>query len=136
MANLALKGGLVYLKPGKRFAYNEIQDSLGLCIPHRGCTISSTGFHALSAKLGFWIPLIVGWDFGFLELCSEFQNPAFLIPQSNFPRSGFPSTNFPDSQPPRRRPLGFVCHAFISPVTNEPQRTSAGRLPDSRPSIG
>ena len=49
------------------------------------------------AKLGFWVPLIVGWDFGFLELCSEFQNPAFLIPQSNFPRSGFPSTNFPDS---------------------------------------
>ena len=34
---------------------------------------------------------------------------------------------------PRRRPLGFVCHAFISGrnecVTNEPQRTSAGRLP-------
>ena len=32
--------------------------------------------------------------------------------------------------------FGFVCHAFISPpwtrnecVTNEPQRTSAGRLP-------
>ena len=39
------------------------------------------------------------------------------------------------TQPPRRHPLGFVCHAFISPpwgrnecVTNEPQRTSAGRL--------
>ena len=32
-------------------------------------------------------------------------------------------------QPPRRRPLGFVCHAFISEcVTNEPQRTSVGRL--------
>ena len=37
-------------------------------------------------------------------------------------------------QPLRGRPLGFVCHAFISPwgrnecVTNEPQRTSAGRL--------
>ena len=27
---------------------------------------------------------------------------------------------------PRRRPLGFVCHAFKR--TNEPQRTSAGRL--------
>ena len=33
-------------------------------------------------------------------------------------------------QPPRRRPLRFVCHAFIRNecVTNEPQRTSAGRL--------
>ena len=37
-------------------------------------------------------------------------------------------------KPPRIRPLGFVCHAFISPprtnvcVTNEPQRTSAGTL--------
>ena len=41
----------------------------------------------------------------------------------------------------RTRPLGFVCHAFISPprkwnawnecVTNEPQRTSAGRLSQS-----
>ena len=59
MANLALEGRLAYLKPGKRFAYNEIQDSLGLCIPHRGCTISR-------------IPLIVGCDFGFLELYSEF----------------------------------------------------------------
>ena len=44
----------------------------------------------------------------------------------------------PESQPPHRRPLGFVCHAFISPwgrnecVTNEPQRTSAGRLLKSR----
>jgi len=96
MANLALKGRLVHLKPGKRFAYKEIQDSLGFCIPHRGCTISSTGFHALSVKLGFWIPLVAKWDSGFIEL-SEFQNPAFLIPQSNFPRSGFPSKNFPDS---------------------------------------
>ena len=38
-------------------------------------------------------------------------------------------------QPPRRRPLGFVCHAFTygpwgrnECVTNELQRTSAGRL--------
>ena len=29
---------------------------------------------------------------------------------------------------PRRRPLGFVRHSFISPPTNKPQRTSAGRL--------
>ena len=35
------------------------------------------------------------------------------------------------SQPPRRRPLGFVCHSPWGRnecVTNEPQRTSAGRL--------
>ena len=51
MANLALKGRLVYLKPGKRFAYHEIQDSLGLCILHRGCTISS--------YFKYWIPRFV-----------------------------------------------------------------------------
>lgn len=58
MANLALKGGLVYLKPGKRFAYNEIQDSLGLCIPHRGCTISSETWILGSShcRVGFRIP--------------------------------------------------------------------------------
>ena len=32
------------------------------------------------------------------------------------------------AKPPRRCPLGFVGHTFISRVTNEPQRTSARRL--------
>ena len=47
-----------FIEQSKRVApYKGIQDSIGFWIPRRGFRIPGTGFQALSAELGFWIPV-------------------------------------------------------------------------------